>query len=87
MAGVRADALSDPEVGLGQVGGQPPPVGEGVPYPVFGLTSLLEHASAKLPGGSEATYATTDASAAGVRGQRIVKPPLPGIAIVSNGDR
>lgn len=79
--------MSDLDVGLGHVGGQPPPVGGGVPYPVFGLTSLLEHASAKLPDGIEATYATTDASAARVRGQRIGKPSLPGIAIVSIGDR
>lgn len=34
--------------------------GEGVAYPVFGLTSLLDDANANLPAGIEATYPTPD---------------------------
>ena len=47
--------------------------GEGVPHPVFGLTSLLDHASAKLPDGIDATYATTEPAAVLVAAQVTLK--------------
>lgn len=44
-----------------------------MPYPVVGLTSLLDHASAKLPAGIEATYSTTEPSAVLVAAQATIK--------------